>query len=49
MFQKIRIFFRYTIAWIVVIGCIGLIGFILYPLLSEKYNSMALRGNQAYT
>jgi hypothetical protein len=49
MFQKIRIFLRYTLAWIVVIGCVALIGLVLYPLLSEKYNSMALPSNTRYT
>jgi hypothetical protein len=49
MFQKIRLFFRYTLAWIIVIGCIALIGFVLYPLLSEKYSSMALPSNTRYT
>jgi len=49
MFQKIRLFLRYTIAWIIVIGCIALIGGILYPLLSEKYSSMALPSTTRYT
>lgn len=49
MLQKIRIFLRYTLAWIVVIGCVSLIGFVLYPLLSEKYNSMALQNKPVYT
>lgn len=49
MFQKIRLFLRYTLAWIIVIGCVALIGFVLYPLLSEKYSSMALPSNTRYT
>lgn len=49
MFQKIRIFLRYTFAWIVVIGFVALIGFVLYPLLAEKYSSMALRNTPIYT
>ena len=49
MLQKIRIFLRYTFAWIVVIGCVALIGFVLYPLLAEKYSSMALRNTPIYT
>lgn len=42
MFQKIRSFLRYTFAWILLIGCVSVIGFILYPLLAEKYASMSL-------
>ncbi len=42
MFQKIRIFLRYTFAWILIMVSVGVIGFVLYPLLSEKYGSMAL-------
>lgn len=49
MFQKIRFFLRYTLAWIVVIGCVALIGFVLYPVLSEKYDSMALQNKPTYT
>jgi hypothetical protein len=43
MLQKIRIVLKYTLWWIVVVGCIWLIGAILYPLFIEQYNSMALR------
>ncbi len=46
MLQKIRIFLRYALSWIVVIACIWVIGYVLYPLLVEKYNSMALRKYQ---
>ncbi len=42
MFRKIRIFLRYTFAWILLVGCVSVIGFILYPLLAEKYASMSL-------
>jgi hypothetical protein len=49
MLQKIRIFLQYAFAWILIIGCVAVIGFVLYPLLSEKYTSMALRSPQAYT
>lgn len=49
MFQKIRIFLRYTLSWIVVIGCVALLGFVLYPLLAEKYTSMALPKTHRYT
>lgn len=49
MLQKIRIFLRYTLAWIIVIGCVSVIGFVLYPLLVGKYNTMALRNIQSYT
>lgn len=49
MFQKILFFLRLTLTWIVVLGSISLIGFVLYPLLSEKYNSMALRNNRVNT
>jgi hypothetical protein len=48
MLQKIRIFLRYALAWVIVIGCVGLIGFVLYPLLVGKYDSMALRSTSSY-
>ena len=49
MFEKIRIFLRYTFAWMLIIVCVSVIGFVLYPLLAEKYASMALNPREHYT
>ncbi len=49
MLQRIRLFLRYALAWIIIIGCVSLIGFVLYPLLVGKYDSMSLRNEQSYT
>lgn len=40
MFRKLRLFLQVILSWIIIFACISVIGFILYPLLSEKYQSM---------
>ena len=41
MFRKLRLFLQVSLSWIIVFSCVSVIGFVLYPLLSEKYQSMA--------